>query len=141
MFRSTILAMAVLLGIAAIPSGNARAAGGEDFPFFCWTGNEATVDAIKVVADDRSTSGYMLMLIRNGYNDGYIPVSVKETTDGKYWQVYGIQYRYTLLSDRHVLAYINKETGEVSHEDVKVTMRGASGRDWRLKPMSCGVQP
>lgn len=139
MIRSTLLTVAVLCGAAALPESTANAGGGEDFPFFCMLGNEPSLDSFKVVADDRSSSGYMVMLIRNGQNDGYFPINVQETSDGKFWQIYGIQYRYTLFNDRHILAYINKETGEWSHEDVKLSFRGGGGRDWSLKPMRCGV--
>lgn len=139
MIRTALLTLAVLFGAAALPGSPAQAGGGEDFPFFCMMGNEPRLDSFKVVADNRSTSGYMVNLIRNGRSDGYFPVNVVETSDGKYWQIYGIQYGYTVLTDRHILAYINKETGEWSHEDVKTSLRNGSGRDWSLKPMRCGV--
>lgn len=139
MIRSALLTLAVALGAAALPASPAKAGGGEDFPFFCMTGNDPRIDAFKIVADNRSTSGYMVMMIRSGTNDGYFPVNVTETDDGKWWQIYGIQYGYTLLTDRHILAYINKETGDLSHEDVKTSLRNGEGRDWSLKPMRCGV--
>lgn len=140
MFRTAALTLALLLS-TAIPFAHdrAEAGGGEDFPFFCRLDNEPDLHSFKVVSDLRMSTGYAMMLIRNGQVDGYFPVYVQDSDDGKWWVVWGSQYRYTLFRDRHVLAYINKETGQSSHEDVKTSLRNTSGRDWSLKPMRCGA--
>ncbi len=140
MFRTTALtAMLLLLAASAGISDRAQARGGEDFPFFCMTDNEPNLDSFKIVSDLRSSTGYALELYRNGGLDGYVEANVDDSTDGKYWVVYARQWRWTVLFDRQVLAYINKDTGESPYEDVKASLHNAAGRDWELKPMRCGT--
>lgn len=138
--RSLCLSIGLLAGAAfGLSPGKALAKGGEDFPFFCSLdfNSGGMAESFQLVPDNRSDSGYAMLIYTKLNFTAWVPAYLDETQDGKYWVVYARQHHFTVLFDRQILAYVAKDPAKLSHGDVHMTLRNARGGDWYLKPMRC----
>ena len=126
--------LSLFIAMLSLFSGKA-VAGGEDFPFFCSIGHN-TGDYIRVLNDQRSSTGYMVQYYERGRFVVQLPVVIDSTLDDKHFRLRA-SYQRGILHDQYLIAFVGKSETAYSSADAPVVRRGRYPSRYEFKPLVC----